>query len=68
MSIRFNLFSVFIYKIYLHKAFYYMFNKDYSQLQLFLVLKYSLTEATVSKTKKEFRQKSSEENNMLCTL
>lgn len=45
-----------------------MFNKDYSQLQLFLVLKYSLTEATVSKTKKEFRQKSCEENNKVCTL
>lgn len=45
-----------------------MFNKDYSQLQLFLVLQYSLREATVSKTKKEFRQKSSEENNKVCTL
>jgi len=28
--------------------------KNYSQLQLFLVLKYALTEATVSKTQKEF--------------
>lgn len=32
-----------------------MFHKDYSQLQLFLDLKYSLTEATVSRTKKELK-------------